>query len=191
MRSVLLFLFLIPLLGFSQIQLVNSSFEGDPQDATVPVGWFPCAQGTTPDILPGPWGVYLEPSEGDTYVGLITREDGSYESIGQRLSEGLKPGSCYSFTIDVAHSNTYAGYSGALKLRVWGGASKCQAQQLLLETTYMENQEWTTLEVTFTPKLTMHYLTFEAHFKDGAFNHPGNILLDNITPVKICTRASL
>ncbi len=189
--SHLFFFLLVPLLTSGQIQLVNSSFEGEPQDATVPVGWFPCEPGTTPDILPGPWGVYNEPSEGNTYVGLITRENGSHESIGQRLSEPLQPGSCYVFKVDVGHSDTYAGYSGGLKLRIWGGPGKCELEQLLLETEMIEDDNWTTFEVTFTPKEIIHYLTFEAHFREGPFNYPGNILLDNITPVKICTRASL
>ena len=37
--------------AFSQIYLENASFEGSPQDATVPIGWHPCEAGTTPDIL--------------------------------------------------------------------------------------------------------------------------------------------
>ncbi|MCB0682774.1 MAG: hypothetical protein KDC32_18010, partial [Saprospiraceae bacterium] len=51
--------------GIAQIPFQNPSFEGDePQDATVPAGWFPCKEGTTPDILPGVWGVHTEPAEG-------------------------------------------------------------------------------------------------------------------------------
>ena len=75
---------LLPIALSSQIYLTNASFEGEPQDATVPTGWFACELGTTPDILPGFWGVYSESSEGETYLGLITREDGTFESIGQR-----------------------------------------------------------------------------------------------------------
>ena len=108
----------------AQIYLNNASFEGEPQDATVPVGWFPCARGTTPDILPGPWGVTTESSDGDTYVGLITREDGTWESIGQRLKSPVKPRECYTFTLDLAHSDTYSGYNNPLKLRIWGGETK-------------------------------------------------------------------
>lgn len=190
-KFILCLVLFIPTFLFGQIQMVNSSFEGAPQDATVPVGWFPCAPGTTPDILPGPWGVYNEPAEGETYVGLITREDGTHESIGQRLSEGLQPGSCYTFNLDLAHSDTYAGYSGHLKLRVWGGGAKCEQQQLLLETDLIKDTDWSTFEISFKPKQTIHYITLEAYFKDGAYNHSGNILIDNITPVKICTRAYL
>ena len=72
------------------VWLNNASFEGVPQDATTPSGWQECELGTTPDILPGFWNVYTEASDGETFIGLITRDDGSFESIGQRLSSPLK-----------------------------------------------------------------------------------------------------
>jgi len=51
-----------------QIFLNNPSFEDTPSDATTPMGWFECEEYTTPDILPGYWGVYDEAVEGETYV---------------------------------------------------------------------------------------------------------------------------
>jgi len=177
--------------GMTQIYLENASFEGDPRDATVPVGWHPCEAGTTPDILPGPWSVYLEASEGETFVGIITREDGSWESIGQRISSPLRPRECYSFKMDLAHSKTYAGYDQPLRLRVWGGETKCRKDQLLLETKMINNTDWETYEVQFYAKKTLNYIVIEAFYKDGYFSYKGNILIDNITPIKKCIRASL
>ena len=84
-------------LSAQTISLVNPSFEETPQDATMPAGWHSCKQGTTPDILPGFWGVTTEAFDGETYMGLITRENGTWESIEQRLSETLKKGECYTF----------------------------------------------------------------------------------------------
>ena len=163
-------------------------------DATVPVGWFPCQTGTTPDILSGNgkvWGVIEEPSAGKTYVGLITREDGTYESIGQWIRIPLAPKECYSFTLDVAHSPTYANYNSPLRLRVWGGTGKCDQGQLLLETPFITDSEWTTIEVSFHAKLTINYILIEAFYQEGSQNYRGNVLVDNITPIKPCTRASL
>lgn len=168
----------------------NASFEGEPQDATVPVGWFPCAQATTPDILPGPWGVYEEPSEGETFVGLITRQDGSWESIGQRLSGTLRKGECYTFSIDLAHSRTYAGYTGPLQLRVWGGRRKCDQTQLLFESPVIEDSDWTTYEVRFYAEQPINYVVLEAYGKEEKIGYRGNILIDHISPVRRCARAS-
>ncbi|MDX1667294.1 MAG: hypothetical protein R3350_08695, partial [Saprospiraceae bacterium] len=135
--------------------------------------------------------VFNEPSRGDTYVGLITREDGSWESIGQRVKDPLKPGECYSFTIDVGHSTTYAGYASPIRLRIWGGLNKCRKDQLLLETDPVESEEWETLEVQFWTKQYVNYLIFEAFFGGEPHRTRGNILIDNIGPIKKCVRASL
>ncbi|MCG8332571.1 MAG: hypothetical protein MI974_33105 [Chitinophagales bacterium] len=181
---------LVPAFIFSQvIQINNASFEGTPQDATVPAGWFPCERGTTPDILPGFWGVYQEASEGDTYVGLITREDGTWESIGQRLSQALVAKECYAFTLDIAHSKTYATYNQPLKVRIWAGTTRCERSQLLLETDFIENTDWEKYEVDFTAKGAYHYIIIEAYYKDGNFSRRGNILIDNISSIKKCIRA--
>lgn len=182
---------ILPFLLTAQAYIKNASFEGKAQDATVPAGWFPCEAGTTPDILPGPWGVYEEAAEGDTYVGLITREDGTWESIGQRLSATLNPKECYTFTLDIAHSRTYAGYNNPLRLRIWGGTAKCEKGQLLLETGFIREPEWEAHEVQFVPKKPINYILIEAFYKDGRFSYRGNILIDNFSPIKKCVRAEL
>ena len=77
------FLCLLSFSGYAQIELDNASFEGAPQDATLPQGWFACQMGTTPDILPGVWGVIMEPSDGDSYIGLITLRYGFFLSVAR------------------------------------------------------------------------------------------------------------
>ena len=173
------------------IVLDNSSFEGTPRDATTPSGWLPCAPGSTPDLLPGPWGVHLEPSNGHSFMGLITREDGTHESVGQRLSAALHPKECYSLVIDLAHSKTYANYFQPLKLRIWGSQSKCGKEQLLGETDFVRHTDWETYTFQFAPKAPIYYIQIEAYYRDGPFSYRGNILLDNIRPIKPCIRASL
>jgi hypothetical protein len=175
----------------AQSYIKNPSFEGNPQDATVPAGWFVCEEGSTPDILPGPWGVYGEAADGDTFLGLITREDGTWESIGQRLSSPLRPNECYTFSLELAHSKTYAGYRNPLRLRVWGGATKCSKDQLLLETGFMRKAEWSAYEAEFVVKKPIHYIVIEPYYKDGKFSYQGNILIDNLSSIKKCIRASL
>lgn len=175
----------------AQIYLQNASFEGKAQDATVPVGWHPCELGTTPDILPGPWNVYQESSAGETYVGLITRDDGSWESIGQRLRRPIKSNDCYSFSIDLAHSRTYSGYNRPIRLRVWGCQTRCSKDQLLLETDLIRNLDWETFEIEFYAKKTINYIVLEAYCEGTGPKCRGNILIDNITPLKQCIRAEL
>ncbi len=196
MRKLLILLITI-LFNFQYVQgqifLNNSSFEGIPMDASVPVGWFPCTDRTTPDILPGPWGVILEASEGETFVGLITREDGSYESIGQRLKSPLMPNECYLFSLDIGHSNSYAGrrYANPLKLRIYIGPSRASKDQLIYESDFIEEEDWTKVAVKFTPKSKAYFIRLEAFYAEGPFSYRGNILIDNISSIRRCIRASL
>jgi len=177
---------------FSQITLENASFEGQAQDATVPTGWHSCKRGTTPDILPGFWGVNKEASEGETYIGLITRDDGSWESIGQRLQSPLTANECYTLKLDLARSDSYAGYLLPLKLVIWGGSSRCERTQLLAETPTIKHTDWRTYNLTIYPKQPINYIIIEAQYMDGIFFHyKGNILLDALSPLKPCERAFL
>ncbi len=175
-----------------QIYFDNSSFEGNPEDATMPTGWHHCLDGTTPDLLPGPWGVIKEAHEGDTYLGLISRENGTWESIEQRLSQPMKRGECYQFSLMLSYTKKYAGYNLPLKLRIWGSSSKCGRDQLLAETRFVRHEDWRKYDFDFYPKADINYVIFEAHFADGVYiSYKGNILLDDLSKIKKCDRAML
>lgn len=185
-------LFILPLfLNFYQpssdiIFWENPSFEGEPQDATVPIGWLPCEEGTTPDILPGFWGVYKEAADDETYVGLITRQDGSWESITQRLASTIQHEDCYTFSLDLAHSKTYSGYNEPLQLRIWGSRDKCTKDQLLFESPLIDQVNWKKYLVEFTAESPIRYIILEAYRKRRG--KQGNILLDNLSPLQKCPR---
>lgn len=174
----------------AQIYFDNASFEGNPEDATMPTGWHHCRDGTTPDILPGPWNVIKEAYDGDTYLGLISRENGTWESIEQRLSAPMKKGECYQFNLMLSYTKKYAGYDLPLKLRIWGSSSKCGRDQLLAETRFVRHEDWRNYEFDFYPKNDINYVIFEAHFADGVYiSYKGNILLDKLSKIKKCDRA--
>lgn len=174
---------------YGQSMVPNPSFEDEPIDATTPVGWYPCAPATTPDILPGYWGVYNEPSDGDSFVGLITRQDGSHESIAAAFDKPLYKGSCYKTSIDLAHSKTYAGFNKALSIRVWLGTEKCQKKQMIYKSPLITHPEWQTYEIKFTAEMEAKYILIEAFFREGHFTHKANILLDNLTTIRLCEGA--
>ncbi len=174
----------------AQIRIDNASFEGEAQDATMPSGWLSCKAGTTPDILPGSWGVTNEPSEGDTYIGLITRPDGSWESIGQRLLRPIMKGTCYSMTLDLAHSSTYTGYNQPVRLRIWAGRARCDRRQMLWQSELINHSDWETYEIEFTPGGSFHYIILEAYFPSHhPTPHKGNVLIDNMSEIRKCKRA--
>lgn len=187
--SILLLFSFITLICKGQISVVNPSFEDEPADATTPQGWSPCDEMTTPDIFPGFWGVYNEPSHGETYVGIITRENGTFESFGQRLSSKLITKSCYYSEIDLAHSIIYSGYNKPIKLRIYLGSSKCEKEQLIFESPTISHMNWKTFNFSFYPEGDYEYIILEAYYIDGPFSHKGNILIDNLRPILRCGNA--
>ncbi len=191
MRYSSLFFFLIVFHGAvtAQSALNNASFEGEPQDATTPTGWHVCEVGTTPDILPGFWGVNREASDGETYIGLITRDDGSFESIGQRLRVKLKANECYQVSVDLAFAKTYAGYNHPLRLRIWGGTGKCGKDQLIVESEVIDHTDWKSYTFKFVTKQKIRYIIIEAYNENEQKPVKGNILIDNISEIKRCKKA--
>ena len=173
----------------AQVGLMNPSFEDTPADATVPSGWHACNERSTPDILPGFWGVYDEASSGQTYLGLIVRSDGSVESVGQRLYQSLPANECYSFTFHSAHSITYAGYDDFIKLRVWMGTAKCQRSRLIFESDYIEHRDWKRYTVSFTTNIDDRYIVLETYSPKDRGTVMGNVLIDHISPFRPCNRA--
>jgi hypothetical protein len=173
------------------IPIRNPSFEDDaPTQSKVPKGWQTYTPGSTPDILPGAWGIQLAPQDGRTCVGLVTREDGTIEDIAQVLPESLKGGICYKFTIHLAHTPKYVGFNHPVRLRVWGGAAKDKKEMLLASSPLIDHSDWKKYPFQFVPAHDMRYITFEAYFGPGIiFKYKGNILLDNCSAIEKCERA--
>lgn len=189
-KVLIILLFVAPFWLSGQITLNNASFEGEPQDATVPMGWQGCELGSTPDILPGSWGVYNESSDGETYMGLITREDGSWESVGQKLSKPIEMGECYQLSMDLAHSKTYANYNKPVKIRIWGGKTSCSKDFLMVESDAITHTAWKRYHYRLRPNMSIQYIIIEAHFIDGVyFDYNGNVLIDHIGVMTPCYRA--
>ncbi len=173
----------------AQIYLTNPSFEDEPADATLPTGWWKVSPNTTPDILPGYWGIYEDASEGDTYLGLITRENNTFESMGQKLPERLIKDVCYSMSIDIAHGENYAGYSNPAKVRIYISTKKKDRQQLIFESEASESTEWETINFDFNPTKNMRYIIIEAYHEKLNQGYKSNILIDNISSILQCDKA--
>jgi len=177
---------------FGQIQLSNASFEDKPKDATTPIGWNSCGDYSTPDILPGYWEVTHKPVNGNTFLGLITREDGTNEWIGQQISGTLEKNVCYSFTVTLARSDSYANYNRPVILRIWGGQSLCERKQLLAQTLAIEHTDWKEYEFVFLPKMDYEFIIIEAvHTKESFYPYKGNLLIDNCSTIDKCDRAAV
>jgi hypothetical protein len=187
--------FLIITLAFIEqtsqlIPIRNPSFEDKPGHSKSPKGWHSDTPGSTPDILPGAWGINFTAQEGSTCVGLVAREDGSVEDIAQALPQSLKADSCYTFSIYLAKAPSYVGYNNPLRLRIWGSAKRGAKEMLLESSPLIDHNGWKKYQFQFVPPRDMRYITFEAWYGPGiTFKYKGNILLDNCSAIEKCDRA--
>lgn len=183
----ILFIAIFPLALAGQIYLDNPSFEDKPQDATTPHGWWECEPGTTPDILPGFWGVKTLPLDGQTYVGMITREDGSFESIGQQIYPPLQTDQCYEMYIHLARSRKYVGYTKDIQLNIWLSNNKCEKGQLIFTSPEISHRKWKKYPIQFNSEGEFKYILIEVFSKKEG--RKGHILIDAISPIGLCSRA--
>ncbi len=189
------------------IQLKNPSFEGEPRAGgsvygiSAP-GWIDCGgimfpRETPPDIHPGNFfNVRKQAQDGRTYIGLVARENESWESVSQLLSEPLKEGNCYSLNLYLARSEHYVNrqpisanddvkpQTNALVLRVYGGLRPCDKKQILYQSELVTNTDWRNYKFDFKIQSNVYYITFEAFYKTPVLvPYNGNLLIDNISDI--------
>ncbi len=207
--SLLLLFIVCSTSAFSQhdepILLTNPSFEGAPmigeKGSKLPDGWFDCGfpEETPPDVhlVEGnPFGVEQLPYDGNSYLGLVVRENDTWERVSQRLSTPLIGGKCYEFSLHLSRSMFYMSptpssngqmfnYTSPANLRVWGGNGYCNRTELLAETSSLViNSRWLEYNFKFEPTENYTYIVFEAYYKTPIlFPYNGNILMDNASAI--------
>ncbi|RLD18514.1 MAG: OmpA family protein [Bacteroidetes bacterium] len=202
------------------IKLNNPSFEDTPRAGglgfSIPIrGWHDCARAvypdqSPPDIHPHPeaWMVSVDAQNGNTFLGMVVRDNESHEFISQALEVPLKGGQCYSFSIFLAQSETYMGVrngSAAVTnaqaqaldtsvfsspfmkpavLRIWGGRSICSKGELLGVSAPVTNRDWKEYQFKFEPDSSLRYITLEAFYVTPVLSaYNGHILLDQASAI--------
>jgi len=196
-KTIIIFLLLSTnLISQDKIELNNPSFEGISRCCTAPQNWEACGNRdlNTPDIQPGHFGVTNEPSSGETYLGMVTKDNETWESVSQRLFNQVQSGKKYSFSIFLAHSTTLISqsrvtdkdvyYDKPIKLRIWGGNKYCSKIELLGESSLINHEDWRKYEFQFEPTKNHTFILFEAFYKTPTLMpYNGNILLDDCSGI--------
>ncbi len=192
--STLSLLLLSGIFLFSQdiIKLKNPSFYGIKRCCDIPERWIDCGfdSETPPDIQPGSFGVIKPPYDGDTYLGMVVRDNRTWEIISQKLRNPMEIGNCYEFRIHLCQSGLYmsgsrmtneeVNYVSPCILRIWGGNRRCDKQQLLAESDPVTNKDWEEYRFSFQPLKSWKYFLIEvSYIPDIDFPYAGHILLDN------------
>ena len=96
--SAFLLTLLFTAYGQEVIPLKNPSFEDTPHHSKTPKGWENCGfeEESPPDVHPtGEFGVKKGAVHGKTYLGMVVRDNDTWECIGQRLLQPLLVDTCY------------------------------------------------------------------------------------------------
>jgi len=162
-----------------------------------PVHWVDMGEEfeSPPDIQPGSFSVRKPALHGNYYVGMVVRDNNTFESIGQTLSGKLLKDSLYSFSAALARSDLYislsrltgqqTSFSDACVLQVIGINTQNRQSELLAETTPVQHTDWKNYRFELQPQMGDYdYLQLKVFFVVGtntAYN--GNILIDNLSPI--------
>ncbi|MFN0215852.1 MAG: OmpA family protein [Saprospiraceae bacterium] len=195
----------------TQIYLANPSFEDFPHSGDrggIP-GWSNCgpADQTPPDIQPGFFGVTTPARHGNTYLGLVVRQTGTWESVGQRLAQALEINQCYEFSLDFRRDTSYVSaindvsplfkFTSPVRVLIWGGNGFCHKGEVLYQSAQIIHPRWLTYNCRLSPKKgTWSHIIIEAYYgSQDPFNPTlplymnGNVLVDNASPIKQVTCA--
>lgn len=184
------------------IFLENPSFEDAPRAGMAPSGWIDCGfpGETAPDVQPfGGFGVTQLAYDKNTYLGLVTRDNKTWESVVQKLSKPMRKGQCYKFSIYLANSERYVSatrrdpsqltnFEKGVVLRIFAGNSSKDKTELLVSSDIVEHTDWRQYKFEFTPKNGDYYYFFlEAYYKTPTmFHYNGNLLLDKASEIASC-----
>ncbi len=197
------------------IQLTNASFEDQPHSGALESqysfgtfsnvaneikDWHDCGfnRETPPDIHghnTGYFGVNQPSYSGDTYLGMVVRDNDTWESVSQKLSNPFDQSTCYNFSVFIGRSPVYrsrsrqtnqpANFTQPTVLRIWGGYNHCDRRELLAESPTNAHYGWKKYQFRFEPSENFTYIIFEVFYKTPTlFPYNGHLLLDNASLIE-------
>lgn len=191
---------LTPLLAqYEPILLTNPSFEGVPAAGIQPPGWFDCGfpNESAPDTHSGVdsfFRVNTTAQKGRTYLGLVVRDNDTWESVSSELPKALEPGTCYTFNLYLSRSADYISptkrggptyHTTPAVFRIWGGNNACDKHEMLGSTSVITHTRWVRYQFTFEPKTRLKWFILEAFYQTPVlFPYNGNILVDNASVIR-------
>lgn len=180
-----IFCVLVSSLSFNQNLVTNGGFEGPDGIEKIPFDWYAgCGVMNTPDTQPGWWNVENDPYEGKSYLNLLYKEDGTKESVYQKLQTPLEEGACYIIEIHLAKAcqekdDLYTfGLNNPGDLTIRGSVSYgCANGEVLAEFEQVANCEWQKYYAVFQADSAHNYIYLE--FDKGISpTQNGSILID-------------
>lgn len=206
MKNLLFILLFNTTFTFAQtdtIRLENPGFEGNPirggEIGWSITGWADCGSinfpyETSPDIHPQEfWGVRKLAKEGKTYLGLVVRDNETYEGVGQKLPSPLLANQKYEMTLWLAKSGKYVSrirstnkeqnYKSPSFLIIASIDKKCEVKDILYQSPIVDHTEWKQYSIKISPINDVTHLLFMVFSNEGKPN--GHILLDGLSDITL------
>jgi hypothetical protein len=182
------------------IELDNPSFEDEPSSSHTPKGWFNCGfmLESEPDTHPTSSKSYKvdRPAfHGLTYLGMVVRDNNTWEGVKQTLKTPLSKDSSYSFSLYLCRSKDYLSVSAVTKqeanfnkfvvLRIWAVKGDfCKKVELLSESKAVSSIDWEKFDFMLKPREACSSILLEAYYETELFQrYNGNILIDNASAI--------
>lgn len=177
------------------IALNNRSFEDMAQPSKTPRCWYDASGNTgkesPPDVQPSAFGVRKKAKDGETYLGLVVRDNNTVESVGQKLETPLLKDVTYRFSLWACRSEQYISYSRKedkdvnyntlVSIELWANEKNKEAQQLG-RTPPIATTDWQKFDFEFTPKINYTYFVIKAYYAEKTGSN-GNVLIDNVSDI--------
>ena len=196
--TILLILFHLRGFGQDALALQNPSFEaGERVCCAIPPGWMDMGadKESPPDIQPGSFNVVMQAQDGKQYLGLVVRDNNTWEGVGQKLDGFLKKDSAYRFSVYLGRSNAYqsmsritgkeANFNAPTILKIWGVNSETREEELLAESSAVSHSQWTLFTFTLSPTAAdFDEIDLMAYYAPGFEQKNGNLLIDNCSDIE-------
>ena len=169
---------------------------------------------TPPDIVfrPDFQNIKLLPSQGMSFINMVTRKNKSFESIGQKLTKEIKGGKCYKISMDLSSSKTFKALQSVTffdqpniqtnSTNVYTkpfnekkylafknpvklrifGFGSNNESEQLSESTIINHHGWKKYTLYFQPMINIHYIILEVYFGNDKYGY-GNLQIDNLTDI--------
>jgi hypothetical protein len=171
---------------FGQNFITNPGFEGPDGIEQIPADWFAgCGVMNTPDTQPGWWNIENKPYEGKSFINLLYKEDGTTESVYQKLAVPLDSGACYLIEIHLAQAcqDSLSGldpydlnHPGDLRIR-FSESYQCDSGQTGALFVQISHCNWKKYYAVFQANADHQYVYLEFFKGTSDFNN-GSVLID-------------
>jgi gliding motility-associated-like protein len=167
--------------------LTNPSFEGGARGAGIcPPDWTEFKNVATTEPVSR---LSRDATDGDNYLSMPYTDPQTTTSVGQRLKKPLYPGRTYTISFDLSTPRENMKQFVAGAITIGGTPERGNAGEEFWKSGSLEFIGWQRFSVTFTPKILVNYLVFQA--SPGTLYVPRDttaapiyvVHIDNLSPI--------